>query len=369
MAGYDLPVRAIRQQVAAALDLIVQLERLQDGSRRVTAITEVGRMESDVITMQDIFEFKVEEVTSDGRVVGALQHTGLRPAFLHEVREARRGVPRRIRKRNGRAQRARGGSGTGAVRDSPALLALAGPAPGRRAPRRRSFALPRSAPRAFPTARTRSRSPRARACRRSGCGSRRTGSRFAGLGVAGQGRRRTLGVVLVIDASNSMRGRADRGRDGGRTRLRPPADPDQPLGIVTFNSRTDTLLPLTTDAEQIDSALAAEPQLRRQTHLYDGVDAALSMLAADDLTSGSVIVISDGADTGSQVALREAAARARAEGIRIFSVGLRSSAFKPEPLQTLAASSRGSYSEAGDAERSRADLPTGSDRRLSRTST
>ena len=60
MAGYDLPVRAIRQQVASALDLIVHLERLEDGSRRVTAITEVQRMESDVITLQDLFEFKVE---------------------------------------------------------------------------------------------------------------------------------------------------------------------------------------------------------------------------------------------------------------------------------------------------------------------
>jgi pilus assembly protein CpaF len=82
MAGYDLPVRAIRQQVAAALDLIVQLERMHDGSRRVTAITDVGRMESEVVTMQDIFEFKMDEVTADGKVVGSLRPTGLRPGFL-----------------------------------------------------------------------------------------------------------------------------------------------------------------------------------------------------------------------------------------------------------------------------------------------
>jgi pilus assembly protein CpaF len=82
MAGYDLPVRAIRQQVAAALDLIVQLERMHDGSRKVVAITEVGRMESEIVTMQDIFEFKMEEVTDEGRVVGALRPTGLRPGFL-----------------------------------------------------------------------------------------------------------------------------------------------------------------------------------------------------------------------------------------------------------------------------------------------
>jgi pilus assembly protein CpaF len=84
MAGYDLPVRAIRQQVAAALDLIVHLERLEDGSRRVTAITEVGRMESEVITLQDVFEFKVDEVTSDRVVVGRLRSTGLRPTFMHK---------------------------------------------------------------------------------------------------------------------------------------------------------------------------------------------------------------------------------------------------------------------------------------------
>src|SRR5688572_95758 len=82
MAGYDLPVRAIRQQVAAALDLIVQLERMHDGSRKVVAITDVGRMESDIVTMQDIFEFRMEEVTEDGGVVGALRPTGLRPGFL-----------------------------------------------------------------------------------------------------------------------------------------------------------------------------------------------------------------------------------------------------------------------------------------------
>jgi pilus assembly protein CpaF len=82
MAGFDLPLRAIRQQVASALDLIVQLERMHDGSRKVTAITEVGRMESDIVTMQDIFEFSMEKLTQDGHVVGTLRPTGLRPGFL-----------------------------------------------------------------------------------------------------------------------------------------------------------------------------------------------------------------------------------------------------------------------------------------------
>jgi pilus assembly protein CpaF len=90
MAGFELPVRAIRQQVASALDMIVHLERLEDGSRKVTAITEVQRMESDVITLQDIFEFKVSQVTSERVVIGTLSPTGLRPTFLYKFEK--RGV-------------------------------------------------------------------------------------------------------------------------------------------------------------------------------------------------------------------------------------------------------------------------------------
>ena len=90
MAGFDLPVRAIRQQVASALDLIVHLERLEDGSRKITCITEVQRMESSLITLQDVFEFKVEQVTSDRVVVGSLRSTGLRPGFLNKFEK--RGV-------------------------------------------------------------------------------------------------------------------------------------------------------------------------------------------------------------------------------------------------------------------------------------
>jgi pilus assembly protein CpaF len=90
MAGYDLPVKAIRQQVASALDMIIQLERLQDGSRRVTSITEVGRMESEVITLSELFKFRVDEVLPDRTVVGSLRSTGLRPSFLDKFE--RRGI-------------------------------------------------------------------------------------------------------------------------------------------------------------------------------------------------------------------------------------------------------------------------------------
>jgi pilus assembly protein CpaF len=91
MAGMDLPVRAIREQVSSALDAIIHLERLEDGSRRVTSVSEVQRMESEVVTMQELFKFQVDEVTPDGAIVGALRTTGLRPTFLSKFEK--RGVP------------------------------------------------------------------------------------------------------------------------------------------------------------------------------------------------------------------------------------------------------------------------------------
>jgi pilus assembly protein CpaF len=90
MAGYDLPVRAIREQVSSALECIIHLERLEDGSRRVTSVTEVQGMESDVITLQELFKFQLDEVTRDGTIVGGLRATGLRPKFLSKFEK--RGV-------------------------------------------------------------------------------------------------------------------------------------------------------------------------------------------------------------------------------------------------------------------------------------
>lgn len=86
MAGVDLPVRAIREQVAGALDLVIQQARLKDGSRRVTAISEVVGMEGDIITLQDIFVFDFSAGRDEnGRFRGQLISTGLRPRFLQDL--------------------------------------------------------------------------------------------------------------------------------------------------------------------------------------------------------------------------------------------------------------------------------------------
>ena len=90
MTGYDLPLRAIREQIASAIDLMIHVERMHDGARRAVAITEVQRMESDVITLQDLFVYEVDAVGQTQQVVGALKPTGLRPSFIEKF--DRRGV-------------------------------------------------------------------------------------------------------------------------------------------------------------------------------------------------------------------------------------------------------------------------------------
>jgi pilus assembly protein CpaF len=84
MAGMDLPVRAIREQVSSAVDMIVQQERMKDGTRKVTYITEVSGMEGDVITMTDIFGFEQTGI-ENGKIVGRLRPTGMRPRFMEQI--------------------------------------------------------------------------------------------------------------------------------------------------------------------------------------------------------------------------------------------------------------------------------------------
>ncbi len=87
MAGMDLPVRAIREQVAAAVDLIVQQARLRDGSRKIINVTEVQGMEGDVIVMSDIFVFEQQGI-ENGRIIGRLKPTGIRPKFSDRIEAA-----------------------------------------------------------------------------------------------------------------------------------------------------------------------------------------------------------------------------------------------------------------------------------------
>jgi pilus assembly protein CpaF len=86
MAGLNLPEKGMRQQIAAAIDVVLQVGRLSDGRRKVMSISEINGMEGEVITMQDIFVFEQEGVQADGQVIGKFRATGIRPQFTDRLR-------------------------------------------------------------------------------------------------------------------------------------------------------------------------------------------------------------------------------------------------------------------------------------------
>jgi pilus assembly protein CpaF len=87
MAGFELPMKAMRQQIASAVDLVIQANRLQGGPRKITSITEVMNMEQDVIIMQEIFRFKQLGVDQNGRAFGQFEATGVRPTFVARLEQ------------------------------------------------------------------------------------------------------------------------------------------------------------------------------------------------------------------------------------------------------------------------------------------
>lgn len=157
-------------------------------------------------------------------------------------------------------------------------------------------------------------------------------------------------VVLVIDASNSMRGEAIEGALEAARAFAAERGPNQAIAVLAFNGQTRVVLPFTTSAEEIDEALAAAPPLAYGTLMRDAVDEAVGLLAAERATVGSVVVLSDGADTGSSVSTAALAERARRAGARVFTVGLRSHRFDGGPLEALAGATGGRYAEASSPE-------------------
>lgn len=88
MSGMDLPVRSIREQIASAIDMIIQQTRLRDGSRKVTSITEIAGMEGETVVMTDVFKFQQTGVDTAGTVLGDLKPTGIRPLFTPRLEAA-----------------------------------------------------------------------------------------------------------------------------------------------------------------------------------------------------------------------------------------------------------------------------------------
>jgi tight adherence protein B len=155
-----------------------------------------------------------------------------------------------------------------------------------------------------------------------------------------------FGYVLVIDASESMEGPAIEGALEAARAFAAHRTGNQVLAIVTFNKAIDVVLPFTDDPAEIDAALAQPPTLAPKTHMYDAVEEAVAMLEREKVAAGSVVLLSDGSDLGSDSSLDDAVAAAKDAHIRIFSVGLRSDAFNALALETMAKRVGGGYSEA-----------------------
>jgi pilus assembly protein CpaF len=93
MANLNLPEKAVRRQIASAVQLVVQISRFSDGTRRVTHLSEITGMEEDVVSMQDVFVFEKQGISQDGRVVGSFQATGIRPKFAERLKASGINVP------------------------------------------------------------------------------------------------------------------------------------------------------------------------------------------------------------------------------------------------------------------------------------
>jgi len=102
MANLNLAEQAIRRQIASAVSLVVQIARFSDGTRRVTHITEITGMESDVVSMQDLFMFEKQGLSADGRVVGTFNSSGIRPKFAERLKAAGFDLPANMFDQTGR---------------------------------------------------------------------------------------------------------------------------------------------------------------------------------------------------------------------------------------------------------------------------
>ena len=179
---------------------------------------------------------------------------------------------------------------------------------------------------------------------------RENGLRVQGVRVdplAGSGLR--FGVVLALDASESMTGGpAAAALAAGRTFVTHRTATEE-IGIVGFNGQVSVLSGITRDGDALVRTLETQPRLAYGTRIYDAVTHALVLLREAKLSSGSIVLLSDGADIGSLRSLDQAVAAAKEQQVRVFTVGLRSRAFDPAALRSLADRTGGSYAEAHSA--------------------
>jgi tight adherence protein B len=155
-----------------------------------------------------------------------------------------------------------------------------------------------------------------------------------------------FGVVLVLDASNSMRGPAEQAALSAARAFVRRAGSSVRIGVVAFNRDATVLATPEQGGAALAGALSRQPRLVYGTHIYDALGTGLAQLAGTDLSSGSIVLLSDGADTGSHLNEQQLVERARSQHVRVFTVGLRSHSFRPASLRRIARATGGSYFEA-----------------------
>jgi tight adherence protein B len=156
-------------------------------------------------------------------------------------------------------------------------------------------------------------------------------------------------TMLAIDASDSMTGAPERGAVAAARTFVAQRRGNQEVGVVTFNGAVNILRTPTIDPGRLQQALADSPQLGYGTRLFDAVNRSLKTLASSKISAGSIVLLSDGADIGSTNTLKKVVAAAKAQHVRVFTVGLRSGAFDGTTLKALATQTGGSYAEASSA--------------------
>ena len=167
----------------------------------------------------------------------------------------------------------------------------------------------------------------------------------AALGTAGI----SYGTVLAIDSSVSMKGGPlSSALAAGRSFVAHRAAGQQ-IGLVAFDGRVRVLRRPGSDSAELTHLLSQSPGVAFGTRIYDALGRSLALLDQARLSTGSIVLLSDGADVGSRSELDSVIAKARAQHVRIFTVGLRSSAFAPSTLKRLASESGGSFAEASSA--------------------
>src|SRR5262249_30677027 len=146
--------------------------------------------------------------------------------------------------------------------------------------------------------------------------------------------KKTFGVVLVVDASQSMAGAPIHNAMAAAQAFAAKRNANQQLALITFNGKTNVVMPFTTSKDKIDSALSQTPEVAYGTFINDAVAKAEAMLAKANVQAGSIIVLSDGADTGSSATIADVSKAARDARVRLYTIGLNSPKFDPKTLKS-----------------------------------